>query len=115
MKQHANVPTHGGGNTHDLMTTHVHDLIIVSVSVVDRYLSDHVSILCSLKSAKPDCVAKNIGYHQLKAIDFDALCQDVEKSELSTREYCDLREIKIEVWQSYHKTASRGLRLAVSR
>jgi len=115
MKQHANLPTHGSDNTLDLMITHVLDLIIVSVPVADRYLSDHASILCSLNNLKPDCVAKNIGYHQLKAIDFDALCQDVEKSELCTREYCDLREIKIEVWQSYRKTASRGLRLAVSR
>ena len=47
-----------------------------SVPVADRYLSylsDHAFFLCSLNSTKPDCVAKNVRYRQLKAIDdFDA-------------------------------------------
>ena len=68
--------------------------------MADRYLSDHASVLCSLNSAKPDCVAKNIRYRQLKAIDFDALRQDVEKSELCTREYSDLNELT----SSYNST-----------
>ena len=67
--------------------------MISCVPVADRYLSDHASVLCSLKSAKPDCVIKIIHYRQLRAIDFDALRQDVEKSELCTREYSDLNEL----------------------
>ena len=66
---------------------------ISSAPVADRYLSDHASVLCSLNSAKPDCVTKNIRYRQLKAIDFDASRQDVEKSELCTREYSDLNKL----------------------
>ena len=49
--------------------------------------------MCSLNSAKPDCVAKTIRYRQLRATDFDALRQDVEKSDLCTREYSDLNEL----------------------
>ena len=86
-----NVPTRVSGHTLDLMITRVHDLVISSVPVADRYLSYRASVLCSLNSAKPDCVAKNIRYRQLKAINFDALRQDLEKSELCTREYSDLK------------------------
>ena len=68
--------------------------------MADRYLSDHASVLCSLNSAKPDCVAKIIRYRQLRAIDFDALREDVEKSELCTREYSDLNELT----SSYNST-----------
>lgn len=70
LKQH--VSTHVSGHTPDLMITREHDPVIFCVPVADRYLSDHASVLCSLDSAKPDCVAKNIRYRQLKAIDFVA-------------------------------------------
>ena len=100
LKQHVNVPTHVSGHTLDLMITREHDPVISSVPVADRYLSDHASVLCSLNNAKPDCVAKIIRYRQLRAIDFDALREDVEKSELCTREYSDLNELT----SSYNST-----------
>ena len=93
LKQHVNAPTQVSGHTLDLMITCEHDPVIFSIPVADRYLSDHASGLCSLNSAKPDCIAKIIHYPQLRAIDFDALSQDVEKSELSTREYSHLNEL----------------------
>ena len=68
--------------------------------MADRYLSDHASVLCSLNCAKTDCVTKIIGYRQLRAIDFDALRQDVEKSKLCKREYNDLNELM----SSYNST-----------
>ena len=82
LKQHVNVPTHVSGHTLDLMIMHENEPVISSVLMADQYLSDHASVLCSLNSAKPDCVAKNICYRQLKATDFDPLRLDVEKSEL---------------------------------
>ena len=59
-------------------------------------------LFCVLLTAQSliDCVAKNIRYRQLKAIDFDALRQDVEKSELCTREYSDINELT----SSYNST-----------
>ena len=77
-----------------------HDPVISSVPVTDQFLSDHASVLCSLNSAQADCVAKIIHYRQLRAIDFDALRQDVGKSELWTREYSDLNELT----SSYNST-----------
>ena len=100
LKQHVNVPTHVSGHTLDLMITREHDPVISSVPVADRYLEAHASVLCTLHSAKPDCVAKIIRYRQLRAIDFDALRQEVEKSELCTREYSDLNELT----SSYNST-----------
>ena len=99
-KQHVKVPTHVSGHTLDLMITRVYDPVISSVPAADRYLSDHASVLCSLNSAKPDRVAKIIRYRQLRAIDFDVLRQDVEKSQLCTREYSDLNELT----SSYNST-----------
>ena len=93
LKQHVNVPTRVSDHTLDLMRMREHDPVISSVPVVDRYLSNHASVLCSLNSAKPDCVAKIMRYRHLMAIDFDALRQDVEKSELCTREYSDLNKL----------------------
>ena len=58
LKKHVNVhvPTDVSGHMLDLMITREHDLVISNVPVADRYLSDHASVLCSLNSAKPDCV-----------------------------------------------------------
>ena len=92
LKQHVNVSTHMSSHTLDLMTRE-HDLVLSCVPVVDRYLSYHASVLCSLNGAKPDCVTKIIRYRQLREIDFGALRQDVAKFELCTREYSDLNEL----------------------
>ena len=91
LKQHVNVPTHVSGHTLDLMIKREHDLVISCVPVPTD-ISNHASVLCSLNSANPDCVTKIIRYRRLRAIDFDALRKDVEKSELCTREYSDLTE-----------------------
>ena len=89
LKQHVNVPTHVSGHTLDLMITREHDLVISCVPVpTDISRTTHLF----LNSANPDCVTKIIRYRQLRAIDFDALRMDVEKSELCTREYSDLTE-----------------------
>ena len=61
------------------MITREHDLVIFCVPVADRPHMDHTSVLCSPNITKPDCATKMILYRQLRAIDFDALCQDVEK------------------------------------
>ena len=92
LKQHVNVPTHVSGHTLDLMITREHDLVISCVPVPTDISQIPPSVLCSLNSANPDCVTKIICYRQLRAIGFDALRQDVEKSELCTREYSDLNE-----------------------
>ena len=46
--------------------------------------------------------------HQLRAIDFDALRQDVEKSELCTREYSDLNELQCNVQLQFDTNISSG-------
>ena len=100
LKQHVNVPTHVSGHTLDLMITREHDLVISCVPVPTDISQIPPSVLCSLNSANPDCVTKIICYRQLRAIGFDALRQDVEKSELCTREYSDLNELT----SSYNST-----------
>ena len=100
LKQHVDVPTHVSGHTLDLVITREQDPVISSVPVADQYLSDHASVLCSLNAAKPGCVMRNVSYRQLKAIDIEALRQDLRTSELCTREYNDLMELT----SSYNST-----------
>ena len=56
-------------------------------------ISQTTHLFCVILTTQSLVVAKIIRYRQLRAIDFDALRQDVEKSELCTREYSDLNEL----------------------
>ena len=63
-------------------------------------ISQTTHLFCVILTTQSLVVAKIIRYRQLRAIDFDALRQDVEKSELCTREYSDLNELT----SSYNST-----------
>ena len=66
-------------------------------------ISQTTHLFCVLLTAQSLIVLQRlsiINYRQLRAIDFDALRQDVEKSELCTREYSDLNELT----SSYNST-----------
>ena len=93
LKQHVTVPTHISGHTLDLLITREYDPIICNAPVVDRYLSDHASMLCTLNSLKLGHVVKEISYRKFKSIDFDSLGSDLEKSELCTRDFSNLCEL----------------------
>ncbi|CAB4003300.1 Hypothetical predicted protein [Paramuricea clavata] len=53
LKQYVNEATHVDGHTLDLIITRVSDYIIIGQPKVDRYISDHASVICSLATAKP--------------------------------------------------------------
>ena len=53
LKQHVKGSTHEGGHTLDLVITRKHDDIIKNAPVIDRFISDHVAVLCPLNSVKP--------------------------------------------------------------
>ena len=93
LKQHVKGSTHEGGHTLDLVITRKHDDIIKNAPVIDRFISDHVAVLCPLNSVKPPALVKEINYRQLMAIDLDALRVDLRDSDLCTTEFTDMDEM----------------------
>ena len=93
LKQHVKGSTNEGGHTLDLVITRKHDDIIKNAPVIDRFISDHVAVLCPLNSVKPPALVKEINYRQLKAIDLDALRVDLRDSDLCTTEFTDVDEM----------------------
>ena len=58
--------------------------------MIDRFISDHATVLCLLDSVKPCTAVKEISYRQLKSIDMDALRADLMTSEWCTNVFTDL-------------------------
>ena len=93
LKQHVFGPTQTSGRTLDLLITREHDSIIPEPPVVDRYLSDHAAILCSLNSSKPVRMVREISYRKLKSIDIHKVRADLIQTELCSKEYADITEL----------------------
>ena len=94
LKQHVIGLTHEGGHTLDLVITRQYDQgqydqVTKSAPMIDRFISDHASVLCQLDSVKPCTAVKEISYRQLKSIDMDALRADLTTSELCINVFTD--------------------------
>ena len=72
LQQHVVGPTHVEGHTLDLIITRQSGNIVYNTQKIDRFLSDHSAILCSLCSDKPSLSAKNVSYRRIKSIDMIA-------------------------------------------
>ena len=90
LKQYVIGSTHEGDHTLDLVITRQYDQVIKSALMIDRFISDHATVLCQLDSVKPCTAVKEISYRQLKSIDMDALRADLTTSELCTNVFTDL-------------------------
>lgn len=60
LEQHVVGPTHIDGHTLDLTITRRSDYVVCNTPRIDRYLSDHAAVLCSLRASKPILSAKNV-------------------------------------------------------
>ena len=56
--------------------------IIEDLQCVDHFLSDHGTVLFSLKSIKPSLLEKTISYRKLKSIDLISLQSDLAATDL---------------------------------
>lgn len=84
LRQHINQSTHIHGHTLDLIITRSSENILKGPPCVDRYLSDHGSIICQLCPFKPAVTIKSIHSRKLKSINMDSLKNDVAASTLCT-------------------------------
>ena len=71
--EHVTKPTHVDGHILDLIITRSSDNIILDPPYIDRFISDHVSVLCNLCEFKPPIIAKKISYRKIKSVNLDSL------------------------------------------
>lgn len=82
LQQHIEKHTHVQGHTLDLVISRRSDNIIEDSPRVDRFLSDHVTALFSLKSIKSSLLEKTISYRKLKSIDLNSFQSDLAATDL---------------------------------
>ena len=82
LQQHVEQHTQAQGHTLDLVISRRSDNIIEDLPRVDRFLSDHGTVLFSLKSIKPSLLEKTISYRKLKSIDLNSLQSDLAATDL---------------------------------
>ena len=89
LEQHVDQPTHIHGHTLDLAITRKASSIIQTSPRVDRYFSDHGSVVhvCNLKLRKPTYKVKTISYRKLKSVDMERFNDDLASSILCTVNY----------------------------
>lgn len=75
-------PTHIHGRTLDLIITCIADNIIMGKPYVDRFFSDHASVLCKLLSYKPRLMRKRITYREIKSVDVPTIVNELAESSL---------------------------------
>ena len=116
LQQQITEPMHTQGHTLDLIITHSSDNILNGVPVIDRFISDHASVYCSLLPNKPSLTTKNVAYRKLKSVDVESLKQDLSVSLLCsdplnrhvnshTEDPCDLDALV----RRYNTTLSRAI------
>ena len=109
LKQHVTQPTHVDGHILDLIITRLSDNIIKDPPHVDRYISDHASILCNLLEPKPAITVKKITYRKIKSVNLESLRSDLAASalcnDLSNNQGTDLDDLV----RNYNNTLSKAI------
>ena len=88
LQQHVTDPTHIHGHILDLIITRMAENVIREKPQVDRYFSDHASVLCKLVSNKPCFARKKINYRKIKSVDVPTLVNDLAESSLCRNVSC---------------------------
>ena len=84
--------THTSGHTLDLIISRsINDVIITELEST-LALSDHSFIECNLNMPKPNFVAKELRFRQLKRIDIPMFKNDISGSELCVTSFSDIEE-----------------------
>ena len=82
LRQHVTQATHIHGHTLDLIITRYSDQIIMNQPYMDRFISDHASVICDLLPAKPVMSIKRVCYRKLKRVNMTSLNQDLAATAL---------------------------------
>ncbi len=77
LKQHVVGPTHRSGHTLDLVITRSEDALLHRPPLVDTMMSDHWSILFTVRIRKPAPVMRRVTFRKIRDIDIDSLRSDL--------------------------------------
>ena len=83
------------------------DDILNKVPAVDRFISDHASVYCTLLPDRPCVTTKNVAYRKLKSVDPEPLKRDLSDSLL----YSDSPDLQVHL----HSEDPRDLGALVRR
>ncbi len=92
MEQHVSDSTHVDGHTLDLVVSRVTDEV-VQCCEVGPFISDHNSILISLKSGKHHAIRKKTTFRKIKSIDIQKFSDNIESSGLQQPLALDVNEM----------------------
>ena len=82
LTQHVAEPTHELGHTLDLVITRKSDNLISGRPAPDILFSDHLALLCKLKTARPPLKVGRASFRKLRSINKDAFTDEICNSEL---------------------------------
>ena len=80
LQQHVTQPTHIHGHVLDLIITRRSDHTLRAPPIVDRFVSDHASLLCKLLPSKPPVTVRVITFRKHKSIDMESFKNDLAAS-----------------------------------
>ena len=83
--------THVHGHTLDLVITRKKSTITQKLPRVDRYFSDHASIVCDLRIKRPVSKVKLVTYRKLKFVNMPDLRNNLAPSNLCTNDSSERR------------------------
>ena len=82
LEQHVNQPTHIRGHALDLIITRKVNEIIRSPPYVDRYFSDHGSVVCSILAKVTATRVRTVTYRKVRSVKLDSLKNSLTSSGL---------------------------------
>ena len=105
LQQHVTSPTHIHNHILDLIITRQTDQLLGNTPCISRYISDHATVLCSIRCDKPPLSVRKVSYRKLKSVNVVPLNEDLATSELCQNPSDDLQELV----SSYNNTLMAAL------
>ena len=93
LENHVFIQTHESGHALDLLVAKKDCDFSLGSPITDFYISDHSFVKRTINVAKPELEVKDIVFRKLKSINADAFKNDIEVSELCSRDFTDLDEL----------------------
>ena len=92
-------------HTLDLIITRQSDQLLGNTPRISRYISDHATVLCSIRCDKPPLSVRKVSYRKLHSVNVVSLNEDLATSELCQNPSDDLQELV----SSYNNTLMAAL------
>lgn len=110
LQQHVDKPTHTHSHTLNLVITRKVSIVIHTLPRVDRYFSDHASIVCDLRIKKSVAKVRTVTFRKLRSVNMADLQGDLASYDLCTADNSERREpADLDKFVENYKTTLSGL------